>query len=93
MHVNLVVTRECVHEAKQSVSGSRVDQHVYAWERKAVFWTGLVQIDEIHAHHPPLPVGLFEQDYIGWPIGVVDFLDEFGLEELLDLISNCCIPF
>ena len=87
----MVGTRKIIHKVAQFISDNRVDQHVYAWEEKAVFWTSFVEIGEVYTH-PPLSIGLLDQDYIGQPIGIADFLDELCLEELLDLISNSCIP-
>ena len=71
----MVLTRKGIHEAEQPVPGGRVNQRVDAGERKTIFWTGLVEVGEVHAH-PPFPVGLLHQHYISQPLGVVDFLDD-----------------
>ena len=64
MHKDLVATRESIHEAEQFVFDSRVDQHTYVWERKTIFCTGFVEVSEIYTH-PPFPIRLLHQDYIG----------------------------
>jgi hypothetical protein len=61
--------------------------HRCARENEAVFGTGFVEVDEVHAH-PPFSIGFLHQDYVDQPVGVVDLLDELCLEELLDLYSH-----
>ena len=78
MYEDLVVTRECVHEAEQLVPEGKVGQYVDAWEREAVFWIGLVEVGEVHTH-PSLAVGLLHQDDVCQPIMIVNFPDELCL--------------
>ena len=74
MHEDLVVARKCIHKAEQLVPGGRVNQCIDAWEKEAVFWIGLVEVDEVHTHPP-----LLHQDHIRQLVEVVDFLDELCL--------------
>jgi hypothetical protein len=64
MHIDMVVTRESIHEAEQSIPGSRVDQRIYGWEKEAVFWIGFVEVGEVHSHLP-FPIEFFYQEYVG----------------------------
>jgi hypothetical protein len=92
VHEDLVVARKCIHKVEQLVPGGRVDQCIDAWEREAVFWTGLVEVSEVYKY-PPLFVGFLHHDYIRQPVGVVDFLDELCLQELLNLHNYGLNPF
>ena len=49
------------------------------WEGIDVLWTCLVQVGEVYAH-PPSPIGLFYQDHIGDPIGVLTLSNESRLK-------------
>ena len=57
MYEDLVVTRDCIHEAEQFIPGCRVNQGINAWEGEAVIWTGFVEVSEVYSHSP-LSVGL-----------------------------------
>ena len=57
VYEDLVLIKECVHEAEQFVLGRRVNQGINAWEGEAVFWIGFVEVGEVYAHSP-LSVGL-----------------------------------
>ena len=48
---------------------------INTWKRIGVFRTCLVETGVVDAH-PKLPVGLWDDDRIGQPLGVVDLLDE-----------------
>jgi hypothetical protein len=65
---------------------------VYSWKRKRVFRTCLVEIGVVDAH-PKLPTGLGDDNRIGQPQWVLDFLDKASDKQLLDLFADEVLPF
>ena len=56
---------------------NEVDYLVYAWQRKMVLWTRLVEASIINTHSP-FPSLLFNKNRIGKLVGVVYLFDESG---------------
>jgi hypothetical protein len=92
VHKDLIVSGKCVHEAKQPIPGSGVDQSINAGKREAIFGAGLIEVGEIYAHSP-FAVRFFHQDHIGQPFRVMNLFYELSLQELLNLHSYCFDPF
>ena len=59
---------------------------VYAWKRKMVLWTHLVEASIIKAHSP-FSGFLFNKNRIGEPVIVVYLFDESGCQEFGDLLA------
>ena len=55
--------------------GGGVHDLIDTRKRIGVSWTCLVEAGVVDAH-PELPVGLWDDDRIGQPLGMVDLLDE-----------------
>lgn len=70
LHVYLVITWEIVKERHDFATCSGVDNLVYPWHEKIVFWAGFIKICEIYAYSP-LDVFLFYHDDIGKPCRVI----------------------
>ena len=67
-------------------------QLVYSRHREGVFWEGLIQIHEVHAHLP-FPALLLHYYGVGQPFGVEDFLDSPCLFELHHLFPDSVCMF
>ena len=91
-HLYLVVSEEGVHKGKKLVLGHQVHKLINPGQREVVLQAGAIQIHEVDAHSP-FPVYLFDQDYIGQPLGIVDFPDEVSSEQFAHLIHDCFISF
>ena len=52
----------------------------------------MVEICKIHTH-VPFPVGLFDHDNVGQPLGIIDFLDESNCQKLIYFFHNCFVLF
>lgn len=74
-----------IHKARPSMPGHGVHQ-VYPRQRKAVFRTGVVEVDVINAH-PPLPIFLLNHNRVRQPLGVLDILYGTGLQESVNLFN------
>ena len=77
-NLNLVETRVCIKERQKVTPGGGVHNLIDTWKRIGVSRTCLVEAGVVDAH-PKLPVGLWDDDRIGQPLGVVDLLDEAGV--------------
>jgi hypothetical protein len=90
-HFDLMKIRIGIYEGQQVTPGGGVYNLIYAWKWIGVFWTCLIEVGVVDAH-PKLPVGLWDNDRIGQPLGVVDLFDEASLQQLADLLSNEVLP-
>ena len=57
-----------------------------------IFWAVLVKRSEVHAHLQDIRVLFWHQHRIGEP-AFLDLAYEFGLEESVDLYSDCLCPW
>jgi hypothetical protein len=64
---------------------------IYSWKRKRIFGICLVETSVVDAH-PKLSAGLGNDNRVGQPPWVVDFPDEAGIEQLLDLFTDEVLP-
>jgi len=53
-----------------------------------VFWTGFIQVNEVHAHLP-FPIFLLNYYCVGQPLGIENLLNGLSLLQLLYLCLNC----
>ena len=90
--LDLVVTREGVHEAQQLVPNCQIYKEVDLWEEVAVLWTSFVQVGEVHTH-PSLPIYLLNYYYISHPFRVVDFSNEACTQQLVNFFNCSLVPF
>ena len=51
----------------------------------------LVEAGVVDAH-PKLPIGLWDDDRVGQPLGVVDLLDEASVQQLADFFTDEILP-
>jgi hypothetical protein len=64
---------------------------IYTWKWIGVFWTCLIEVGVVDAQLK-LPVGLWDDDRIGQPLGVVDLFDEASMQQLADLFTDEVLP-
>jgi hypothetical protein len=67
------------------MSLGRVYEQVYPGQGKAIFWTCLVEVGEVHTHSP-LAIGFLHNYNTCQPIRIVYLSDKPGLEQFLDLL-------
>ena len=68
-HLDLIITQEPVHEGEEHVGRGVINQGVDVWQRKIIFWVGLIQISIIDAH-AYFPIFFGHEDNVGNPIRV-----------------------
>jgi hypothetical protein len=85
MHRDLIISKVGIHEGEDLVTCCSVDQLVDPRKRKAVFGTGLIEINEVDTGLP-LSVGLGDKHWIGYPQGVVGLSDEPIFSEFLNFL-------
>ena len=81
MHFDLMIPREGIHETKEFMFGDCINNHINLWQTKTVFRAGLVQVSEINAYSPLLPLFRGDDD-VSQPICVVGFSNDIGLYDL-----------
>ena len=75
VHGDLVVSRESVQERQYTVPCQSVHNLIYAWQREAVLWTGIIEVRVIHTNSPFTP--LFRNNHhVGQPFGVFNGSDK-----------------
>ena len=73
------------------MAGGSVHQLVDLGKGVAVLWTSLIQLFEVYTH-PPLAVCFLDQNNIGDPLRIIDFLNKFGLEKLIYFLGYRLLP-
>ena len=68
-HLDLIVTREIIHEGKDLVLCSVINQNINVGERKVILEDFPFQISVVHTH-PYLPVFFRHRDYVSNPLGI-----------------------
>lgn len=79
-----MVTGKTIAEGHDFVACCSVDYFVDAGEWKLVFGAGFIYAGEINAH-APFAVFLFHHDNVCEPGGVLNWFNEFCIQETLDL--------
>ena len=74
------------------MSYCRVYQDVNLREGVAILGARLVQVCEVYTH-PPFPIGFFNHQYIGQPVGVVHFPNEFYILQYADFFQYSSVSF
>lgn len=63
-----------------------IDDLVSAWQRERILWANFVEVLKVETQAPG--VILRHHDWIGYPIGVLHFSHEAGLQEFCDLLAH-----
>ena len=90
-HGDLVVSGEGIQEGDHSLSGGGVYNLVYPRQRETVFWTCIIEVGVIDTH-PPLTFLFGYYYHICYPIRIFHLLNEFGLQQLVNLIPDNLLP-
>jgi len=88
VHLNLIVSRESVHEGHPFKPTRVVDHDIRDWKGELIFRTCLIQITKINANSD-LRILLSDGDDISHLIRVLFFPDEIGVYKLLDFRLDC----
>ena len=92
VHSDLIITRESVHEAEELVTSSDVHYEVDSGEGKAIFRASPVNIGKVNAELP-FSICLLDKNHISQPVEIINFSDNLGLEEFVDLFVDRLLPF
>ena len=92
VHLDLIIARESIHEAKELIASNGVHYEVDPGHGKAVFRASSVHVSEVNAESP-LAICLLDEDNISQPIRIIYFSDGSGLEEFADLLIDHLLPF
>jgi hypothetical protein len=76
----MVVPGVAVEEAEQVADRRGVDHLVNPRQPEGVLGAMLVEVGVVDAHHPLVRVLLADEDGVGEPLRMEDFLDEAGRE-------------
>ena len=63
-HAYLVVSKICIHEARELVFDNGVHKLVNPWEREGILWACLVDVCIVNTN-PPFSILFLHHDYIG----------------------------
>ena len=78
MHFDLVISGEGVHKTEKLMFGGGINYQVNFSQRKAIFWTCLVEGSEVNTYSP-LSLFFWGDDNIGEPIRVMGLSNDIGL--------------
>ena len=70
----LIVSLKSIKEAHPRITYGCIHQLIYPRKGERIFWTGFVQVCEVHTY-PPLPVLLLYHHDVGQPLKIKNFLD------------------
>jgi hypothetical protein len=77
---DLVVPGVAVEEAEQVATCRGVDDLINLRKPKRVFGAVLIEVGVVDAHPPLVRVLLADEDRVGEPLGMENFMDEAGRE-------------
>lgn len=84
-HMDLIVPTKTIYKGEHLIPDNIVKQKI--WHCKCILGAHLVEIPKIHTD-AELAIFLFHRDYIGKPLRILHFPDEFCLLQLCDLSYN-----
>lgn len=82
-----MVARKCIQEAVKLVSCCAIHKAVNPRQGITIFWASRVEVCEINVDLP-FAIGLFLQNYVGKPLGILDFPDEACIDKFIDFFAN-----
>jgi len=88
VHLDLIVSRESIHERHPFKPARIVDHDIHDRKREFIFKTSFILITKINAN-PDLTILLGDGDNISYPIRVLLFPDEIRVYKFFDFRLNC----